>query len=394
MKRLGRIFGGLIAIALTVASLQAVAAEAKQGGRNFNHMTTGFPLVGGHATASCETCHVGGVFKGTPRNCDECHAVGKRVLATPKHNAHIVTDGPCESCHFNTSTWLGARYNHGAAVPGQCKTSHAGRQATGKPATHGSGHKATASCDSCHRSSSWLPASWNHVGVAPGTCATCHNGTTATGKTGSHTTVAKATFACDACHSFVGWLPAQYKHTSAAPCASCHDGVTAIGKTGTHTTTAKATFACSDCHTTAGWLPAQYRHTSAAACSSCHNGSVAVGKPSGHPATADECNQCHTSTTAWLPALGAKPANHIPYNAGVQCSNCHVGTSVVSGPTLHTYLSTYACTTCHLKNNPYAGWGQDTKSIGHEGMSSGDDCSQSGCHRPLGSEGTSYINWK
>jgi hypothetical protein len=229
--------------------------------------------------------------------------------------------------------------------------------------------------------------------VAPGTCATCHNGSTATGKTASHITVAKATYSCDACHSFVGWLPAQYKHTSAAPCASCHDGVTAIGKTGTHTTTAKATFACSDCHTTAGWLPAQYRHTSAAACSSCHNGSVAVGKPSGHPATADECNQCHTSTIAWLPALGAKPANHIPYNAGVQCSNCHVSGAVVRGPSLHVYVNTMACTTCHLRNNPYAGWGQDTKSIGHEGMKTGDDCSKSGCHRPLGNQGTSYINW-
>lgn len=388
MKRLGRILGGLIAIALTVASWQAVAAEARQGGRNFNHMTTGFPLVGGHATASCETCHVGGVFKGTPRNCDECHAVGKRVLATPKHHAHIVTDAPCESCHFNTSTWLGARYNHGAAVPGQCKTCHSGRQATGKPATHGSGNKATASCDSCHRSSSWLPASWNHVGVAPGTCATCHNGTTAIGKPlGSHTMVAKATYACDACHSFVGWLPAQYKHTSAAPCASCHDDITARGKTGTHTTTAKATFACSDCHTTAGWLPAQYRHTSAAACSSCHNGSVAVGKPSGHPATADECNQCHTSTTAWLPALGAKPSNHIIYNGGVSCTSCHVGGSVVTGASLHVYVST-SCKTCHdsgAATTTILGVTGRKRLGSHEGSNTGQDCTS--CHA------TQYNQW-
>jgi hypothetical protein len=392
MKRLGRILGGLLAVALTVASMQAVAAETRMGGRDFNHMATGFPLSGGHATAPCETCHVGGVFKGTPRNCDGCHAVGKRVLATPKSNAHVVTDAPCESCHFNTSTWLGARYNHGTAIPGQCRTCHSGRQAAGKPATHNAGSKATASCDSCHRSSSWLPASWNHVGVAPGTCTTCHNGTTATGKTASHTTIAKATYSCDACHSFIGWLPARYRHTSAAACTSCHDGVTAIGKPAGHATTAKATFACSDCHTTSGWLPARYTHNTAAACSSCHNGTIAIGKPAGHPATTDECNQCHTSTIAWLPALGAKPANHIPYNAGVQCSSCHVGGGVVSGPTLHTYLSGYACTTCHLRNNPYAGWGQETKSLGHEDWSTG-DCSQSGCHRPAGNRGTSYINW-
>ena len=84
MKRLGRILGSLIAVALIAVSLQAVAAETPLVGRDFNHMTTGFPLLGGHATAACETCHVGGVFKGTPKNCDGCHAVGRRVLATPK----------------------------------------------------------------------------------------------------------------------------------------------------------------------------------------------------------------------------------------------------------------------------------------------------------------------
>lgn len=343
MKRLGRVLGNLLAVALTMSSLQAMA-ETQLVGRDFNHMTTGYPLSGGHATAACESCHVGGVFKGTPKNCDGCHAVGRRVLATPKSNAHIVTDAPCDSCHFNTATWFGARYNHGAAVPGQCKTCHSGRLAMNKPASHNTGSKATSSCDSCHRSYSWLPASWNHTGVMPGTCATCHNGTTAIGKPGTHTTTAKATFACDDCHSFTGWLPARYTHTSAA------------------------------------------------ACSSCHNGAVAIGKHAGHIATTDECNQCHTGTVAWLPALGAKPANHIPYNASVACSSCHTGGTVVRGATLHPYLSTYACTTCHLKNNAYAAWGQDTKSTGHEGWSTG-DCSQSGCHRPLGSRGTSYINW-
>lgn len=391
MKRLGRILGSLLAVVLTVASLHAAAAETRLGGRDFNHMATGFPLLGGHATAPCETCHVGGMFKGTPRNCDGCHAVGKRVLATPKSNAHIVTDAPCETCHFNTSTWFGARYNHGTAIPGQCRTCHNGRQAVNKPASHNSGNKATASCDSCHRSSAWLPSSWNHVGVAPGTCATCHNGITAIGKTGSHTTIAKATYACDACHSFIGWLPARYKHTSAAACTSCHDGATAIGKPAGHTTTAKATFACSDCHNTTAWLPARYTHNTAAPCSSCHDGATAIGKPAGHPATADECNQCHTSTIAWLPALGAKPSNHIPYNGGVACSSCHVGGGVVTGPTLHTYVSTYACTTCHLKSASYLG-SMDKKSYGHENWSTG-DCSQSGCHRPAGNRGTSYINW-
>lgn len=345
MKRLGRVLGSLFAVALTVISLQAAAAEAP--GRAFNHMTTGFPLLGGHATAACETCHVGGVFKGTPRNCDGCHAVGRRVLATPKSNAHIVTDATCETCHFNTATWLGARYNHATAVPGQCTTCHNGRLSMNKPSTHNTGNKATKSCDTCHRSSSWLPASWNHAAAA-GICSTCHVSSPEVSapnrKPASHTAPAlKGTLECDSCHNYLSWYPNRFKHNTGAVCSSCHDGA------------------------------------------------IAVGKPAGHLATADECNQCHTNTVAWLPALGAEPANHIPH-AGVQCSSCHVGGGVVRGPTLHTYLNTYACTTCHLKNNQYAGWGQDTKSIGHEGWSTG-DCSQSGCHRPAGNRGTAYVTW-
>jgi hypothetical protein len=347
MKRLGRILGSLFAVALTVASLQAAAAETRMGGRDFNHMTTGFPLLGGHATAPCETCHVGGVFKGTPRNCDGCHAVGKRVLATPKSNAHIVTDAPCETCHFNTSTWLGARYNHATAVPGQCTTCHNGRLSMAKPSTHNTGNKATKSCDTCHRSSSWLPASWNHAAAA-GICSTCHVSSPEVSapnrKPASHTAPAlKGTLECDSCHNYIGWYPNRFKHNTGAACSSCHDGA------------------------------------------------IAVGKPGGHPATTDECNQCHYSTAAWLPALGAKPANHIPYNAGVQCSSCHVGGGVVTGPTLHAYVAR-PCTTCHLSGNGLLGR-MDTKSIGHEGMRSGDDCSKSGCHRPDGSRGSTYIRW-
>lgn len=351
MERKTGIFGTVLAVLLAVMTLSASAAE--QIGRDFNHMTTGFPLSGGHAAAACESCHIGGVFKGTPRACDGCHAVGKRVVATPKNNKHIVTDAPCESCHFNTATWLGARYNHGAALPGQCRNCHNGRIAAGKAASHGAGKKATESCDSCHRTFAWLPASWNH-NLSPGVCATCHtNASLVSGqnlKPGSHAAPAlKGTEACDACHNYTAWYPNRFKHNVAGACSSCHlDAAKAVGQPASHTSFT-------------GWPM--------------------------------ECNECHTTTTAWLPVLGAKPANHIPYNAGTSCASCHVGGTVLRGASMHAYVSTYACTTCHLKKNPYAGWGQETKSIGHKGWSTG-DCSQSGCHQPAGSIGIAYIKWK
>jgi len=447
MKRLGQVFSSLLAVALTVFSLQAMA-ESQLGGRDFNHMTTGFPLSGGHAAAACETCHTGGVFKGTPRNCDGCHVTGKRIVATPKSNSHIVTDAPCESCHFNTATWQGARFNHGTAITGQCTTCHNGRIYKGKPASHNTGSKATKSCDSCHRTSAWLPASWNHVGVLPGTCVTCHNGSTALGKTASHSG-AKGTLACDDCHRMTGWLPAAFSHRNVLPgtcvnchngslstgktgshtglkgtlacdschrtsawlpasfnhstvvgtsCASCHDGVQARGKTGTHVAPAlKGTNACDDCHVNTAWLPARFKHNTGGTCSSCHNGSIAGGKTPSHVATADECSQCHIGNSAWKPALGGKPANHIPYDAGAACTSCHTGLAKVNANLLHTYTNSYKCYICHGKNTAYPNNNQTTASWPnyHESKknSAAGDCSASGCHRPVGSKGSLYSKW-
>jgi predicted CXXCH cytochrome family protein len=348
MKRLGRVLSSFLAVALTVFSLQSFAA-AQMGGRDFNHMTTGFILSGGHAVAACETCHIGGVFKGTPRACDGCHAVGRRIIATPKTNSHIVTDAPCESCHFNTATWLGARYNHGTAVQGQCATCHNGRLSFAKPATHNAGSKATKSCDSCHRSSAWLPASWNHT-LSPGVCSTCHTNAGMVSspnlKPAAHAAPAiKGTEACDACHTYTGWYPNRFKHNTGGTCSSCHlNAVKAVGQPTSH-------------NSFAGWPT--------------------------------ECNECHT-TTSWSGALGGKPANHIPYTSGT-CVSCHTGSTTKTGATLHAYVST-VCTTCHLSGTSYLG-SMDKKGIGHEGMKTGDDCSKSGCHKPAGSRGTAYINW-
>ncbi|MFZ2163418.1 MAG: hypothetical protein WAW02_14495 [Sideroxyarcus sp.] len=345
MKQLGRLLGNAFAAALTVFSLHA-AAETQMAGRDFNHMATGFPLVGVHAAAACETCHVAGVFKGTARACDGCHALGKRVVATPKSTSHIVTDAPCDTCHFNASTFLGARYNHGNAVPGQCTTCHNGRIITGRPANHNSGRKVTDSCDHCHRSYTWLPASWNHIGVAPGTCTNCHipGGQSTVSKPAGHTTVAKNTYQCDDCHSMFAWFPARYKHNTAAACSSCHNGTIAMGPASSHTS---------------------------------------------FPSWPTECNQCHFTNVSWLGALGAKPGNHIPYNAGATCTSCHTGLAKVSVSVLHANsVATYTCANCHITPNSYTGNNQKTRSS-HDG-SSGNNCTTA-CHEH--SRAASYGGW-
>jgi predicted CXXCH cytochrome family protein len=346
MQRPGLTICYALAAILLLFSLQAMA-ETPLKGRDFNHDATGFPLNGGHASTACESCHLNGVFQGTPKNCDECHALGKRVLATPKPATHIVTDAPCNTCHFNTYTFLGARFNHGTAIVGQCVTCHNGRQSTGRPSTHSSGLRATASCDSCHRSFTWLPASWNHIGVVPHTCDSsgCHvQGSNQYYKPANHQTTPyldRNTFYCDECHNYISWVPALFIHDRPSP-----SGV----------------------------------------CMGCHDGSNAPGKSTGHIATTDDCNVCHTSTISWLGALGAMPANHIPFNAGVMCTTCHpTPTTWVTGAALHVNVST-VCKTCHATTAPtYLGNITRVTLGNHQGSTTSQDCVP--CHR------LSYSSW-
>ncbi len=352
----------------------------------FNHMSTGFPLIGGHASATCETCHVGGVFQGTPRNCGGCHTLGSRVGATPKPTNHIITDAPCEACHFNTATFLGARYNHGTAIPGQCATCHNGRIATGRPTSHNAGIKATDSCDHCHRTFAWLPSSWNHTGMAPHSCsnAGCHiAGANPYFKPANHQTspyLGRNAFYCDDCHTYSSWVPARFAHNRPSPsgvCMGCHDGVNALGKNPGHITT---TDDCVACHaSTITFLGARYNHsrTIPGQCATCHNGRMAVGRPASHNAglkATESCDLCHR-TAAWLPTswdhsraaphscasagchvAGAnqyfKPANHqaSPYlgRNAFYCDDCHTYTSWVPARFAHNKPSpSGACIGCH-----------------------------------------------
>lgn len=346
----------LLLLSLSLFSMFAIAAQPDVGDtggktqterstRDFNHMSTGFPLTGLHTTVECASCHVGGVFKGTPRNCSGCHAKGMRVVATSKSLKHLVTTEACEVCHTNTVTFFGARYNHGKAVVGQCKTCHNGLVATGKPTSHTTVNKSTKSCDNCHRTYAWLPSSWNHFGNTAA-CVTCH--------------ISGGEGAAFVKTAIGGTTPEAFAHNasnSAIACESCH-------------------------HNYSSWSGALYSPHAGGTCSTCHDGIRATGtaQKSGHASTAGttDCTDCHTGTTTWLGALGAKPSNHIPYvPATAACSSCHIGTTVVTGNALHVYVST-VCKTCHNSSPVYLGK-MTRKTLGnHEGSSAAQDCTS--CH--------------
>jgi glutaredoxin len=322
-------------------SIEAIAAERSATRENFDHTLTGFPLTGAHSQATCESCHSFGVFKGTPRQCQLCHAPGSGRATTAKPANHVPTAEPCAQCHNSTVTWTGARFRHTGVAPGTCATCHNGAQASGKPPNH---VITTSSCDTCHRTTAWLPAGFNHATVVPGTCGSCHNGTTARGKPANHI---QTTAACDQCHRTTAWLPATFSHAGVAPgtCATCHNGTTARGKPANHIQT---TASCDQCHRTTAWLPATFSHTAVApgTCATCHNGTQATGKPSGHFVTTRSCDACHT-TSAWLPV--ARYTHTSPYykahNTGVTCAACHTTNNEVISWKFSAYKPD--CAGCH-----------------------------------------------
>lgn len=372
----GLIIAMFISIVMVIFA-PAVSAQTIRHKSDFNHMKTGFPLTGVHVNVDCETCHVGGVFKGTPTDCAGCHSPGRRVVAPFKPANHMITNAACETCHYNTVSFLGARFNHIGVQPKSCTTCHNGVMGPGKPA----GHVATNSpCDTCHRTSAWIPAGFDHMGVVPGTCETCHNNNPIIGKPPGHIAT---TLPCDTCHSTVSFV-----YTGAHPivipgtCGTCHGGQYPSVKT-----------------KTPGHIP-----TTGNDCDSCHNNTGFVSfanSPMNHAVVAaTRCDVCHNGayTTQGTQGAKAKPSNHIPttISGSLDCNTCHIGTVSWSKPPekMNHNGAVTGCKVCHATGTTYLESIQFKMTLGnHQGSNATDDCSQSGCHRPLGNVGSPYSKW-
>jgi hypothetical protein len=79
-------------------------------GAVFDHSKTPFPLTGAHVNVACNSCHIGGVFAGTPTDCYSCHKTDYQGTTDPNHTAAGFPT-TCQTCH-TTTTWLGATFNH------------------------------------------------------------------------------------------------------------------------------------------------------------------------------------------------------------------------------------------------------------------------------------------
>jgi len=125
----------------------AVTAFAWKG--SFDHARTAFPLTGAHAAVPCNSCHPGGRFAGTPRDCYSCHQADYAGAANPVHTAGSFPT-LCESCH-STTAWRPASLNHEGFFPISAGSKHPPGRWT--------------SCADCHTS----PSEYRVF-----SCITCH----------------------------------------------------------------------------------------------------------------------------------------------------------------------------------------------------------------------------
>ena len=391
------------------------------GGGGLNKPTNHIPTA-----AMCDKCHNTTSFRplqvmdhtGTAGQCNTCHNGSFTYANAAKQGAtHIPDTRQCDACHgqpANIAPGTGSftnpplSMNH-TGLNGKCNTCHNGGYLTEGAQRQGATHiPDTRQCDTCHGQPASFPFGtgsftsplprMNHTGLA-GRCTTCHNGgylseVGAAPGLGAQSQ-AQASPAhipdarqCDTCHtdaSYISWVPHLMNHTGLnGRCLTCHNG----SYTGWNAQTTQpglhipvTGIQCDACHTsTTVWTPTYtMNHTAVAAisCYTCHNGAYTnQGLKGGAQATtfvanhipfvgvlgtlATLCNSCHTSTTAWT----TEKMNH---------NNMQTG-----------------CTTCHLTGAIYLG-SMRKNSLSHSGK--GTDCSQNGCHIPVGKKGKAYSSW-
>jgi hypothetical protein len=144
-----------------------------------------FALTGSHLAETCASCHPGGRYLGTPRDCSGCHQEDFARTTRPSHSSAGFADR-CDACH-NTATWIGARYQHRTFIA--------------------RGMHRTLSCDRCHTGARFDGAFGGSVTAWE--CASCHtNGAPVPRRPADHQLKGYPD-RCELCHNEIAWKPAR-----------------------------------------------------------------------------------------------------------------------------------------------------------------------------------------
>jgi hypothetical protein len=283
----------------------------------FDHTTTRFQLVDGHAKAACTSCHKGQLrngpaarmvadFRGAVTACVSCHA--------DPHRSELGQS--CETCH-SARTFRLPTYHHK------------------NPSDLFSGQHTTVACERCHAPGALKgpAAARTTLGAArfaatPTTCASCHRDVHF-GQVGAN---------CERCHSVaaVKFAADRFDHGSASfaltgghvplACEKCHASETAVFPSGSGSAIRLkgVSTECVSCHKDV------HLGQVAQTCDSCHDTRAFTVRNYTHknppkgffvgPHVKAECASCHKSATATFPA-GKGTA--MAFKIGTDCVRCH-----------------------------------------------------------------------
>jgi len=304
----------------------------------FNHNLTAFPLTGHHTSVSCESCHQGGQYTGTPSDCYSCHLDDYNSVSSPNHVTNNF-DTDCTLCH-STGGWSPSTFNHsqtqfpltGAHITVDCVQCHAGGY-TNIPTdcyschaddynnnpdpnhvTNGFSHD----CTECHTTAAWVPTQFDH-------------NQTQFPLTGAHTALA-----CVECH-------ANGYNNMQTDCYSCHADDYNNNPDPNHVANGFS-HDCTECHTTSAWVPTQFDHNQTQfpltgahtplACVECH--------ANGYNNMQTDCYWCHEANYN-----GAQDPNHVSNNFDHDCTGCH-NTAAWSPSTFDHNQTLFPLTGAHL----------------------------------------------
>ena len=128
----------------------------------FDHDVTHFPLIGLHASVSCDDCHVSENFKDTKSTCISCHK---------DDDSHKNTLGEnCQQCH-TPSSWSLWQFDHDKQTKFPLTGKHSGLvcNACHKKSVIKNELKLSGDCNDCHRSDDI------HRGNFGRDCSHCHD---------------------------------------------------------------------------------------------------------------------------------------------------------------------------------------------------------------------------
>lgn len=263
----------------------------------FDHSTTPFPLVGAHADASCNACHI----RGRPP-LSEAVRITYRA-GTQDYTFPRPLSDDCGACHLEYHPATGD-----SVVGSDCADCHS--EARWAPTTYGV---------DLHNSETAFPLTGAHL-VTP--CVACHVGPTAGGSTGRFELSVERTD-CAACHSV----------------DDPHDGV--FGSR-----------ACDDCHQTEDFQVESFDHEASGVgvgtqpCTTCH----AEDDPHQGQFRGQPCSACHL-TTGYTVADFDHSSTAFPLEGAhesIDCSSCHLPEVAIDGRSFIRYIPLGSeCTDCH-----------------------------------------------